>query len=53
MTTTETSVKSTTPLVEITRGKKVVWTYVDGTKFGVHEFQLLDAEGKPLAGALR
>ena len=40
-------------LVEITRGKKVVWTYVDGTKFGVHEFQLLDAEGKPLAGALR
>lgn len=40
-------------LVEITRDKKVVWTYVDGTKFGVHEFQLLDAEGKPLAGALR
>ena len=40
-------------LVEITRDKKVVWTYVDGAKFGVHEFQLLDAEGKPLAGALR
>jgi outer membrane protein assembly factor BamB len=40
-------------LIEITRDKKVVWTYVDGTKFGVHEFQLLDAEGKPLAGALR
>jgi outer membrane protein assembly factor BamB len=40
-------------LVEITREKKVVWTYVDDTKFGVHEFQLLDAEGKPLAGALR
>lgn len=40
-------------LVEITRDKQVVWTYVDGTKFGVHEFQLLDADGKPLAGALR
>jgi len=40
-------------LVEITRDKKVVWTYVDGTKFGVHEFQLLDAEGKPLADVLR
>lgn len=40
-------------LIEITRDKKVVWTYVDGTKFGVHEFQLLDAEGRPLAGALR
>jgi outer membrane protein assembly factor BamB len=40
-------------LIEITRDKKVVWTYVDGTKFGVHEFQLLDAEGKPLAEALR
>lgn len=40
-------------LVEITRDKRVVWTYVDGTKFGVHEFQLLDAEGKPLVGVLR
>lgn len=40
-------------LVEITRDKKVVWTYVDGTKSGVHEFQLLDAEGKPLADVLR
>jgi len=40
-------------LIEITRDKQVVWTYVDDTKFGVHEFQLLDADGKPLAGALR
>lgn len=40
-------------LVEITREKKVVWTYVDGTKEGVHEFQLLDEAGKPLAGVLR
>jgi len=40
-------------LVEITREKKVVWTYVDGTKEGVHEFQLLDEAGKPLPGVLR
>ena len=40
-------------LVEITREKKVVWTYVDGTKEGVHEFQLLDDAGKPLPGVLR
>ncbi len=40
-------------LVEITREKKVVWTYADATKEGVHEFQLLDEAGKPLAGVLR
>lgn len=40
-------------LVEITHDKKVVWTYVDASKQGVHEFQLLDADGQPLAGALR
>ena len=40
-------------LVEITRDKEVVWTYVDAGKHGVHEFQLLDAAGQPLAGALR
>lgn len=40
-------------LVQITREKKVVWTYVDATKEGVHEFQLLDEAGKPLAGVLR
>lgn len=40
-------------VVEITREKKVVWTYADATKEGVHEFQLLDEAGKPLAGVLR
>ncbi|MCX8487670.1 MAG: hypothetical protein ORN22_01020, partial [Opitutales bacterium] len=40
-------------LVEITREKKVVWSYVDATKEGVHEFQLLDEAGKPLDGVLR
>jgi len=40
-------------LVEITHEKKVVWTYTDATKEGVHEFQLLDEAGKPLVGVLR
>jgi hypothetical protein len=40
-------------VVEITRDKKVVWTYTDATTQGVHEFQLLDDAGKPLAGVLR
>ncbi len=40
-------------VVEITRNKKVVWTYTDGSNQGVHEFQLLDEAGKPLAGVLR
>lgn len=40
-------------LVEITRDKQVVWTYVDKSNQGVHEFQLLDDAGKPLSGVLR
>lgn len=40
-------------LVEITRTKQVVWTYVDATKEGIHEFQLLDESGLPLPGVLR
>jgi hypothetical protein len=40
-------------LVEITRDKKIVWTYTDATNQGVHEFQLLDEAGKPLTGVLR
>jgi hypothetical protein len=40
-------------VVEITREKKVVWTYTDASNQGVHEFQLLDAEGKPQVGVLR
>ena len=40
-------------VVEITREKKVVWTYTDASNQGVHEFQLLDTEGKPLPGILR
>jgi outer membrane protein assembly factor BamB len=40
-------------LVEITREKKIAWTYTDATKEGVHEFQLLDEAGKPAPGVLR
>jgi hypothetical protein len=40
-------------LVEITRDKQVVWTYVDKSNQGVHEFQLLDDAGKPVDGVLR
>ena len=40
-------------LVEITRDKKVVWSYTDTSNQGVHEFQLLDEAGKPLTGVLR
>lgn len=40
-------------VVEITREKKVVWTYTDATTQGVHELQLLDDKGKPLVDVLR
>lgn len=34
-------------LTEVTRDKKVVWTYTDDRKSGIHHFQILDAQGKP------
>jgi hypothetical protein len=37
-------------LLEVTREKKLVWTYTDARKAGIHHFQILDAEGKPLKG---
>lgn len=41
-------------LTEITREKKVVWTYTDDRPAGIHHFQILETDGKPLAGpALR
>ena len=40
-------------LVEITRAKQIVWSYSDASNQGVHEFQLLDADGKPQAQVLR
>jgi len=37
-------------LIEVNRDKKVVWKYVDDKKFGIHEFQILDTNGKPVEG---
>ena len=40
-------------LIEVTRAKQIVWTYTDSLNEGIHEFQLLDEAGRPVAGMLR
>ena len=40
-----------TKLIEVTHDKRVVWTYTDDHKDGIHEFQILHTNGEPLAGA--
>jgi ribosomal protein L24E len=41
-------------LFEVTREKKIVWTYTDERKAGIHHFQILTENGKPEAtSALR
>ncbi len=37
-------------LFEVTPDKKIVWKHVDNKKFGIHHFQILDTNGKALAG---
>lgn len=37
-------------LTEVTRTKKVVWTYRDPSTPGIHHFQILDTNGTPLTG---
>lgn len=37
-------------LIEVTPEKKVVWTYSDDRRAGIHEFQILDTNGKKLEG---
>ena len=37
-----------TKLIEVTRDKKVVWTYTNAGKSGIHHFQILDTDGKAL-----
>ena len=37
-------------LIEVTRDKKIVWTYSDKARQGIHHFQILDTNGKPLEG---
>ena len=38
-------------LLEVTPEKKVVWTYRDDKKHGIHEFQILDTNGKAIEGS--
>ena len=40
-------------MTEITRDKKIVWTYTDDRKGGIHHFQILDSLGKPEKHPLR
>jgi hypothetical protein len=40
-------------LLEVTRDKKVVWTYTDARRSGIHTFQILGPDGRPGATALR
>ncbi len=37
-------------LIEVTRNKKVVWTYTDTSPMGIHHFQILNERGLPLGG---
>ncbi|MEM9366458.1 MAG: hypothetical protein AAGD07_10715 [Planctomycetota bacterium] len=40
-------------LFEITRGKKVVWTYSDGQATGIHHFQIMSTNGQDLVDMAR
>ncbi|MCG8584339.1 MAG: PQQ-binding-like beta-propeller repeat protein [Pirellulales bacterium] len=41
-------------LIEVDRDKNLVWTFNDGTPHGIHHFQILTTNGKPVEGrALR
>jgi hypothetical protein len=37
-------------LLEVTREKKLVWTYTDARKSGIHHFQIIETNGKALEG---
>jgi hypothetical protein len=37
-------------LLEVTPAKKMVWTYTDNRKSGIHHFQILDTNGKVTEG---
>ena len=39
-----------TKLLEVTPDKRVVWSYSDPAKNGIHEFQILDTNDHPLEG---
>lgn len=37
-------------LFEVTRDKQIVWTHISDRKAGIHHFQILDTNGKPIEG---
>ena len=37
-------------LLEVTRDKKIVWTYTDNRNSGIHHFQILDTNGMLIEG---
>lgn len=39
-------------LMEVTPDKKIVWTLYTGRAHGIHEFQILEADGRPLKARL-
>ena len=39
-----------TKLIEVTPENKVVWTYTDEQPHGIHHFQILTTNGKPIEG---
>ncbi len=39
-----------TKLLEVTPEKRVVWTYTDDAPAGIHHFQILETNGRPLEG---
>ncbi|MGV3773997.1 MAG: hypothetical protein ACO1QB_13935 [Verrucomicrobiales bacterium] len=39
-----------TKLIEVTPEKKVIWTYTDDKPHGIHHFQILETNGKPVEG---
>jgi hypothetical protein len=41
----------TVKMLEVTPNKKLVWTFEREKKGGIHEFQILDTNGKPVDGA--
>jgi hypothetical protein len=42
--------KGRTKLIEVTPQKRIVWTYTDTREHGIHHFQILDTNGKPIEG---
>jgi len=40
-------------LLEVTRDKKLVWVHEDNFRHGIHHFQILDTNGRPIENALK